>query len=290
MGVVSQNQVGSFTIPSNATTADADQVRGNDNTIRAAHNAHDGDATIHLQSGLLTARPTAGSAGRVWFTTDVDGRVLYFDDGTSWAEADYAKKVAPTITGPITLAAPATINASSGSLTFQTAGTNRWAIDSSGHLASSGALNLTVGGNLTVSGLLTLGSFTVTGQLTVPTIRSAGSAAITLYAGGALQLGSAGVQRWSIDDPSGSLFPAADNTYDIGAQGSTCRRVHAGSFRDIGGLQVVGARRLGWGVPTGTLTRTTFVTSTVTLPQLAERVAALIADLEAISGHGLLGT
>lgn len=54
------------------------------------------------------------------------------------------------------------------------------------------------------------------------------------------------------------------------------------------GLKVVGARKTGWGVPTGTLTRTTFVTSTVTLPQLAERVAALIADLEATSGHGLI--
>lgn len=31
---------------------------------------------------------------------------------------------------------------------------------------------------------------------------------------------------------------------------------------------------------TGTLTRTTFVTGSVTLPQLAERVAALIADLK----------
>ena len=31
---------------------------------------------------------------------------------------------------------------------------------------------------------------------------------------------------------------------------------------------------------TGTLTRTTFATGSVTLPQLAERVAALIADLK----------
>lgn len=31
---------------------------------------------------------------------------------------------------------------------------------------------------------------------------------------------------------------------------------------------------------TGTLTRTTFATSSVTLPQLAERVAALLADLK----------
>lgn len=47
----------------------------------------------------------------------------------------------------------------------------------------------------------------------------------------------------------------------------------------------------GWGLPTGTLTRSTFDPSTVTLAQLAERVAALITDLH-VSGsyHGLLNT
>ncbi len=52
-----------------------------------------------------------------------------------------------------------------------------------------------------------------------------------------------------------------------------------------GGVQVVGARQTGWGTPTGTLTRTTFATGSVTLPQLAERVAALITDLRT---HGLI--
>lgn len=42
----------------------------------------------------------------------------------------------------------------------------------------------------------------------------------------------------------------------------------------------------GWGTPIGTLTRTTFDESTVTLPQLAQRVAALITDLK--TGHQLL--
>ena len=36
----------------------------------------------------------------------------------------------------------------------------------------------------------------------------------------------------------------------------------------------------GWGTPTGTLTRTTFDTTTVTLSELAERVAALISDFK----------
>jgi hypothetical protein len=54
----------------------------------------------------------------------------------------------------------------------------------------------------------------------------------------------------------------------------------------VGTNQVVSARRTGWAVPTGTATRATFATSTVTLPQLAERVKGLIDDLTA---HGLIG-
>jgi len=50
--------------------------------------------------------------------------------------------------------------------------------------------------------------------------------------------------------------------------------------------QVVGSRKTGWGVPTGVATRTTFDTAAVTLPQLAERVKALIDDL---TSHGLIG-
>jgi hypothetical protein len=42
----------------------------------------------------------------------------------------------------------------------------------------------------------------------------------------------------------------------------------------------------GWGAPTGTATRATFLTSSVTLPQLAEHVKALIDDLTA---YGLIG-
>jgi len=62
-------------------------------------------------------------------------------------------------------------------------------------------------------------------------------------------------------------------------------RVTATSFF-VGTNQVVSARRTGWAVPTGTATRTTFATSTITLSQLAERVKGLIDDLTA---HGLIG-
>lgn len=52
------------------------------------------------------------------------------------------------------------------------------------------------------------------------------------------------------------------------------------------GSKVVGDRVNGWGAPTGTATRSTFATSTVTTEQLAERVKALIDDL---TTHGLIG-
>lgn len=52
-----------------------------------------------------------------------------------------------------------------------------------------------------------------------------------------------------------------------------------------GGTQVVGAQQTGWFAPTGTSTRTTFNTATVTTAQLAERFKALYEDLAA---HGLI--
>lgn len=58
----------------------------------------------------------------------------------------------------------------------------------------------------------------------------------------------------------------------------------------IGGTRVVGARKAGWSVATGTATRTTFDTATVTLPQLAERVKAIVDDLHATAGHGMFGS
>ncbi|MBB3972792.1 hypothetical protein [Hansschlegelia beijingensis] len=69
---------------------------------------------------------------------------------------------------------------------------------------------------------------------------------------------------------------------------TTAINIAAPIFRS--GSQVVNTRKTGWGTATGTATRTTFNTATVTLPQLAERVKALLDDLHfATAGHGLIG-
>ena len=58
----------------------------------------------------------------------------------------------------------------------------------------------------------------------------------------------------------------------------------------VGTNKVVGARISGWSTASGTASRTSFDTSTVTTEQLAERVKALIDDLDSASGHGLIGS
>lgn len=67
--------------------------------------------------------------------------------------------------------------------------------------------------------------------------------------------------------------------------------VNGGSspFIQLSGQTVLVTRRTGWSTATGTATRSSFDTATVTLPQLAERVKALIDDLHANAGHGLIG-
>lgn len=62
------------------------------------------------------------------------------------------------------------------------------------------------------------------------------------------------------------------------------------TYYQVNNTRVVNARKTGWATATGTATRTTFDTTTVTTQQLAERVKALIDDLHATAGHGLIGT
>lgn len=85
MATVGSHQQAPLTLPVNGTSPiDADEVRLNDNAVGASHNAHDNDATLHVQSSVLVLRPAPAEAGRLWFTTDE--RKLYYDTSTAWQE------------------------------------------------------------------------------------------------------------------------------------------------------------------------------------------------------------
>lgn len=39
-----------------------------------------------ITQGTLSARPAAGTAGRLYFATDANGGTLYFDSGATWVQ------------------------------------------------------------------------------------------------------------------------------------------------------------------------------------------------------------
>ncbi len=90
--------------------------------------------------------------------------------------------------------------------------------------------------------------------------------------------------------PHDSVTPA--NILELDTTGTGTLFIQIGAEIRINGTDrlLQNSRMTGWTPATGTATRTTFVTSTVTLEQLAERTKALIDDLHATAGHGLIGT
>lgn len=86
--LIGTHQVKSFSSPVNTAAAvDANLVRGNDNVLRKAYVAHDADATIHVQSSTLAARPAAGIVGRKWMTVDGTSVRTWYDTGATWIES-----------------------------------------------------------------------------------------------------------------------------------------------------------------------------------------------------------
>jgi hypothetical protein len=73
---VSSRTVNTFTSPT-SDLIDPNVVRGNDNTLRVAFNAHDADASIHVQSGTLANRPATSVEGATYFATDTQDTYSY---------------------------------------------------------------------------------------------------------------------------------------------------------------------------------------------------------------------
>lgn len=110
MGVISGHQLSAFSTPVNATSPiDANTVRGNDNSIKTAYNAHDADTTIHLQSGLVASRPAASTANQTWLATDTSAVYAYLDTGSAWVEVNYLRNTGGTLTGTLTVTGATTL-------------------------------------------------------------------------------------------------------------------------------------------------------------------------------------
>lgn len=190
MQVIASYQISAFITPANATTGDADQVRGNDNTLRASFNSHDGDAGIHFQGSTLAERPVAGTLGRKWMATD--SRRIYVDDGSSWQEIAYLAATA----GPFL---PIANGAFTGTITGP---------------------NITLSGNITASTGSIAGTLSFTAAASV--IDATGGSGLTVKAsnaGGSITYMSGGTNRWQMGS-TGHFIAMSDGAYDIGAVAS----------------------------------------------------------------------
>jgi len=106
-------------------------------------------------------------------------------------------------------------------------------------------------------------------------------AGITSSGAGTLHFGPGGSSA-----PDSRLYRSGAKTLTVDDTAAGAATLNVVGAIQNGGTQVVGARRTGWGAPTGTATRTTFATDTVSLIDLARAVKALIDDL---TSHGLIG-
>lgn len=89
MALIGLNQQTAFADPQNGQSPmDADAVRNNDNALVAKHNAHDADATVHVQTGLLASRPAASTPYAMYM--DENG-IVYRDTGATWTSIGYVR-------------------------------------------------------------------------------------------------------------------------------------------------------------------------------------------------------
>ncbi len=114
---------------------------------------------------------------------------------------------------------------------------------------------------------------------TYANIRIGGGSAVAPLTNGGCDLGLTGA-RWKDGYFSGNIYSGSGA---LSLEG-------AGGLVYIDGKVILRKRVTGWATATGTATRTTFDTATVTTEQLAQRLKALIDDLHSATGsaHGLL--
>lgn len=219
MAVVGTHALKPFTLPV-APQPVAAQARNNDNLMRTAFNLHDADASIHNQSGLLSARPATAAIGAVYYATDSGSESISIYTSTGWVTIINAGS---SLTGSGTAGNIAKWSSATG-LTDSLLSESGSTVSMTGDFSATNGLFDT----LDVSTVSSFGGFAafsddvyVAGELTVD---------------GNTTLGSSNADTINVIGRfSSNLEPRTDDTYDIGRTGHRWRDLLLSGDADIDG-------------------------------------------------------
>lgn len=244
------------------------------------------DSTITNNGTTLAIQ--LGSAGTLFSVTNGNGSYLqngYSVDnpysGTNWSQWNKSRNVTTGTYSLEVLGASTsqdmyfTFNHATGAIGIATGGAvgaQQWIMDSSG--------NITTLGNLNTSGPVNMNIASGNVYQVLNAARTTGGTQLQFLAST-----SANDIQFVTQNNGTAYF--ASNTNPIFSMKANGISVSTGATYQVNLTQVVTARQTGWAAATGTATRTSFATSSVTLPQLAQAVKAIIDDLFT---HGLIGT
>lgn len=290
-----------FTVASNTvvTNLNADLLDGLNSSqfVRndTAAQTITGDLTISGTNPVLLFTDTTASAADFKISVDANVATFLIDGGSNLMTLNLSTQAAGipgalSVTGEASFAADMTVSATgSDTTTPRKLGIDPMGSGTAARVLFGDAFNCfqtSFGGKMTIQSYHTL-------ELYGHTL-GAGSAPVSFHSSNG-------------SDPHVEFVGSADNGTNVhvqfrGSSGMTAgttpfiRCVTSGGTNRfdvledgdvrIAGTQVLTSRQTGWSAATGTATRTSFATSTVTTAQLAERVKALIDDLIT---HGVIG-
>lgn len=262
------------------------------------------DAAIKKNNYVATTAPTVGddtadgyTVGSRWINVTAQRAYVALSvtlGAAVWKEMTFPSSVAQnfTVTGVLTVVGNTSITgilALIGSQTISTSSGGGIGMTYTGASASSTGPGI----SMTTNDGAAMGSLDRLGQLGFNgwdgTALSAGAFIISQTTEGWANPGNHGTRITFFTTPNAGVLTLAltiNHNLDLDSAGNM--NVASGKVYRVAGTQVLAARDTGWAAMTGTPNKNTvYDTATVTLPQLAGRVASIQA---AMTTHGSIGT
>jgi hypothetical protein len=239
VGLISQHQLSTFSSPVNGTSPiDANTVRGNDNTVKTAYNAHDADTTIHVQNGAVATRPAASIAGQMWLASDAGAVYLWLDTGSAWVDINYIRSTATSLPAGVVGSSLTSVGTLTGLTVSGTSSLQAVTATTGAFGTTTGSIyaKVTVAGNIMATDDAQFGWVTALGN--PPTDYWTGNQSthvVRLFTNNTLAATISSAQAWTL--PSGLTVSAGGITVSVGTSSFVGMNI-SGNITNPGGISI----------------------------------------------------